>query len=355
MIRVFCLCFAITCNFLLTRSHHDFVDDVTDAYIIGTFLDIMEMDSLASTPVGLPVFSLMNSNKINEWITGKAKEVIDVLQLNDFSSLNQLQEDMKRLDADETVLKSMLSEGIYTCVLCGKAYTKAAWFKKHLQKKHSFTFSSPVQSSNEVNPVQCFLFMSLLLRDTSDSYRMGDGERIVRNAYFEWLYASSLHHTKYALWLWRMISYVDAVLSPQESVEYKWNMTVNMKGGIQNNIANDCCVELQVQNIKKQLNTQGSNKSFKSAQRICMTTQVVEGIMDQLQLTIKSVKPKKSRPNVDKTSDILKMVTHLRKHGPVRSVRWESFSSHQDPLHKIRAGVLFDWIGNNQKIASLYM
>lgn len=55
---------------------------------------------------------------------------------------------------------------------------------------------------------------------------------------------------------------------------------VNLKGGIQNNIPNDNCVELQVGNIKRQLNTQRSNKSFQSAQNICMTTQVVEDIIE---------------------------------------------------------------------------
>lgn len=107
----------MTSNF---RSHQQFVDDDTDAYIVGTFLDNMNIEALSSVPKDLPPFSLM----------------------------------------------------------------------------------------------------SLLLRDTIDSYKMGGGDRIVRNAYFEWLFASSLHHTKYTVWLWRMIAYVDAVLSPSESAEY---------------------------------------------------------------------------------------------------------------------------------------
>lgn len=252
----------VTSNF---RSHQQFVDDVTDAYIVGTFLDNMNMEALSSVPKDLPPFSLLSNEQIANWLLKQVEVVMDCLQLNNFSSLNFLHDEISKLDKDESVLNSMMSETGYACAICGKTYSRAAWFKKHLQKKHAFVFSDSETCKLKVNPLHSFLQMSLLLRDTIDSYKMGDGDRIVRNAYFEWLYASSLHHTKYTVLLWRMIAYVDAVLSPAESAEYKWNMTVNLKGGIQNNIPNDNCVELQVGNIKRQLNTQGSNRSFQSS------------------------------------------------------------------------------------------
>ncbi|XP_062599501.1 uncharacterized protein LOC134261026 [Saccostrea cucullata] len=276
----------VTSNF---RSHQQFVDDVTDAYIVGTFLDNMEMETLSSAPKSPPLFTLLNDGQIKSWIMQEAGKIMDCLNLNNFANFNFLHEEISKLDADETVLNSMLSDAGYACAVCGKAYSKAAWFKKHLQKKHGFVFSDSSSFEMKINPVHCFLQMSLILRDTIDSYKMGDGDRIARNAYFEWLFASSLHHTKYAIWLWRMIAYIDAVLTPAESVEYKWNMTVNLKGGPQNNIPNDNCVELQIGNIKRQLNTQGSNKSFQSAQNICMTTQVVEAIMENVQRTVQGL------------------------------------------------------------------
>ena len=72
--------------------------------------------------------------------------------------------------------------------------------------------------------------MALILKDIIDSYKMEDGDRIVRIAYFKWLYASSLRHTMFAIWLWRMNAYVNTVLTPTESAECKWNSTVNLKG-----------------------------------------------------------------------------------------------------------------------------
>lgn len=74
--------------------------------------------------------------------------------------------------------------------------------------------------------------MLLFFRDIIDFYKMGDGDRIVRNVYFEWLYVLFFYYIKYIVWLWRMIVYVDVVLFLVESVEYKWNMIVNLKGGI---------------------------------------------------------------------------------------------------------------------------
>lgn len=66
--------------------------------------------------------------------------------------------------------------------------------------------------------------MLLFFRDIIDFYKMGDGDRIVRNVYFEWLYVLFFYYIKYIVWLWRMIVYVDVVLFLVESVEYKWNM-----------------------------------------------------------------------------------------------------------------------------------
>lgn len=49
-------------------------------------------------------------------------------------------------------------------------------------------------------------------------------------------------------------------------------------GGFDQNTLNDNCVELQIVKIKKQLNTQGANKSFNSLRTVALTTQVVDGI-----------------------------------------------------------------------------
>lgn len=278
---------------------------MTDGYIVGTFLDLMDMDDLDSTPHPVPVFSIMNSDQKIKWLYKAADNIMDVLHLKDLTVIETLIRDMSAFDKDESNINAMKVDEGYLCALCGQKYTKTGWLRIHLVKKHHWQFHSETAKTSTVhNPVKCFLFMSLLYRDTCDSYHMGDGDRIVRNAHLEWIYASALKHTKYKIWLFRMLTYIISILNPQQRFEYIWNMTVNLKGGIGKNIPNDNCVEIQVHNIKSQLNTQGSNKSFESARQICMTTQVVDAIKENLMATTRTTVSKRSRPAVDKTKDM---------------------------------------------------
>ncbi|KAK6175433.1 hypothetical protein SNE40_013898 [Patella caerulea] len=107
----------------------------------------------------------------------------------------------------------------------------------------------------------------LLLRDTNDAYRQGDGYRIERNSKFEMLLADVGHHYKYKLWLFRFNAYMSALLTEREAEEYKWNCTTNTAGGIGKNIPNDNLVELTVQAVKKKVQSQGANATFDSARK----------------------------------------------------------------------------------------
>lgn len=263
------------------------------------------MDNMTSNPSETPVFSLMTDEEKVDWVTKAAVEVLDHLQLSKFDSLDELSDNINSLHRDELNINAMHNGEKFECAMCGNSYIKENWFRKHLQKKHQWKFHSPEEKSSATDsPIKCFLFMSLLLRDMNNSYCMGDGDRIMRNAFFEWLFASALGHTKYKIWLFRMISYVSGLLSKKQAYEYKWNMTANLVGGTGHNIPNDNCVEIQVHNIKSQLQSQGSNKSFESAKNICLTSQVIEDIKEQLMKTTYSYKTKRFRPPVDNTKDI---------------------------------------------------
>lgn len=327
--------------------------DVTDSYIIATFLDVMQMEDLSCTPKPIPLLSLMSHDQKNEWLLNAAEKVLNELKINEVS-FQAITNDMGALDGDTSNLDAMKSEDFYLCAVCGKQYYKRGWLKKHLQKKHHWKFHIPEGHSKDNNPIQTFLFMSLLHRDTCDSYRMGDGERIIRNVYFEWLFAAGLKHSKYKIWLFRTLCYI-YLLSPEQSFEYKWNTTINLKGGTGQCIPNDNCVELQVHTIKSQLNTQGSNKSYKSAKQICMTTQVIDAVRDNLMSSTKTAKSKSSRPTVDKTKDIVTVINCLRSKGFVKDLIWSSFHSFKDPISHIDKIDLHDWILHQKEIANLYL
>jgi hypothetical protein len=211
-----------------------------------------------------------------------SKRIVESLELSEKDSISKLTTDLTALHSDGCQLEAMKIGDQYTCCLCGKTYTSLNWFKQHLVKKHHWNFHKVNEDAPVSNAVKHFLFMSLLFRDTCDSYKMCDGDRSIRNAHFEWLYDSSIKHSKYKIWLWRMVSYSMSLLGAKESFEYKWNICVNLHGGVCNNIPNDNAVEIQVHNIKQELNRQGANKSYESAKQVCMTTQVVSDIKQNL-------------------------------------------------------------------------
>lgn len=345
------------CTFLFFRSHHDFIKDTTDGYILAAFLDMFNMEKLDSMPQAFPLFSLMNEDQKCDWLLKVAEQLLNELKIDETltTTFETVMNEIKSYDVDHTNIKAMKEEEVYQCALCGLQYRKEGWLKKHLLKKHGWKFhDSSSVSPNTSSPVQTFLVMSLLYRDTCNSYRMGDGDRIVRNAYLEWIFAAGLKHTKYKLWLFRLLCNI-FILNPKQSFEYKWNMTVNLQGGIGQNIPNDNLVEMQVQNIKSQLNAQGSNKSFQSAKQICLTTQVTDAIKKGMIKTTKTVTSKGKRPEVNKQSDLEAIVKCVRSKGLVKELNWPSFSKFTDPISTLKCNDLHAWICHQKCVANIHL
>lgn len=91
----------------------------------------------------------------------------------------------------------------YTCT-CLKEYNTLGFFKRHLIKEHNWIFDVPKQDQSQSKTDLIALYKPsfmkmLLLRDTYNAFRMGDGDRILRNSKFEMLCASVRGHTKYKL------------------------------------------------------------------------------------------------------------------------------------------------------------
>lgn len=132
-------------------------------------------------------------------------------------------------------------------------------------------------------------------------------------------------------------------------------MTVNLFGGTGHNIPYDNCVEIQVHNIKSQLESQGSNKSFESAKNICLTSQVIEEIKEQLKKTTHSYKTKRFRPPVDNTKDIKLIVECLTKNRPIKELTWPAFEHFKDPIKSNDVNKLHDWIKHQKIVANEYL
>jgi hypothetical protein len=240
----------------------------------------------------------------------------------------------------------------YSC-FCGKPYKTEGHFRKHLSSVHKWKFNTPIAKENLGGSVSCFLRMACLLRDTNDAYKMADGERCTRNAKFEWRYASATKHSKYKLWLWRMLFYTIALLSPRASYEYKWNISTNLVGGVDKNIPNDNCVEIQVKTIKNQLKTQGANKSFESARTITLTTQVLDEVKMNLVRENNTIRSSRNRPNVDKSVDIKTIASCVlnMSDGQIKDLEWKSFTKFKKPLESLDTLKLYHWLNENKAVA----
>lgn len=212
------------------------------------------------------------------------------------------------------------------------------------------------QETGSAAMLAAFCRMAFLHRDTKDAYQMADGDRIFANAKMEMMYAYAMKHTKYRLWLWRMLSYEMCLLSPREAFEYKWNTSANLKGGQGNNIPNDNVVELQVGEIKKRLQREGSNKSFDSAQTICKTTQLVTQVVKNLQTENKAHVTGRQRPQVRKMKDLTALIQEIRE-ARVLEVGKPSatFPDYKDPLTRIDLQEFQEWVKKQNEIASATM
>lgn len=151
-----------------------------------------------------------------------------------------------------------------------------------------------------------------------------------------------------------MISYIIALLSPRESFEYKWNISTNLVGGVDKNIPNDNCVELQVKTIKNQLKTQGANKSFNSARTITLTTQVLDDVKMSLLKENNNVRSSRVRPGVDKRTDIMTIANCILNmcNGQLTDLEWKSFTKFKKHLESIDALKLYQWIVENKIITN---
>lgn len=162
-----------------------------------------------------------------------------------------MSEEAKEMDTQSLSIQLMFDNDLQKCVCsCGKQYRTLGFFKRHLVNIHNLVLrdnedptlgsscecSTPDSSfKSETDKVAnyraSFMKNASLLRDTYDAFSMCDGERIVRNAKFEFLCADVRKHTKYKLWLWRFVAYTIALLSPKQAYKYMWNCASSTTGG----------------------------------------------------------------------------------------------------------------------------
>lgn len=304
-----------------------------------------------------------------QWLKVQASNILQdyLLPSEDMEEAAQsvVSEEAAEMSAIERLIAQMKNaDNKYVCseLGCGKMYKRVGNLKNHLRAIHDWKIARPHKSdaaessSGPSGPAvtSTFVKMALLARDMYDAYKHGDGNRVFRNAKQFFLYAECCHHTKYRLWMWRMIAMEKSVLSVKEAHEYKWNIAVNLQGGKGTNIPNDNLVELQVGAIKKLIQAQGANKSFQTAQVACKTSQIITGMRDQFVKINKTHRSSSKRPAADNTKDIDIMVSEILQANILQGVddprNLETFANFKDPLMTIDVPKLFSWVKEQKEI-----
>ncbi|KAK3099437.1 hypothetical protein FSP39_004353 [Pinctada imbricata] len=340
------------------RSHFAFIEDYLDAMVTGACLHLLGLESLDSQPTSRQELfeAIPDSDKL-KYIKDIARDILDKY-INISQDLQDIEQQVQELDLETLHLKNMFdpSTGIYTCSACTKQYKIEGFLKRHLVQKHGWQGVTNLQRSEQTDRVAIYhsslMKCALLLRDTNDAYKMGDGDRIMMNAKFQMLLSGVGHHTKYQLWLFRFLTFGLCLLSPREKFEYKWNCTTNICGGIGRNIPNDNLVEIMVHRLKEKVKLQGANVTFDSAKKSALSLQIQDEIKQNLMRELQMKPKSRHRPKVAKTCDIELMIAELRKadvfsHHSDRN--YAHFSNFQDLFRRVKVNDLHKWISDQKQ------
>ena len=271
-----------------------------------------------------------------------------------------IEEPVTAFDEQEGNIKRMKQlDGSFKCGECNKRYASRGWILRHMRLQHEWPVVEQEAARREQPTAKAvhasFVKMAFIARDTWDAYRMGDGDRVLRNAKLEFLYAFGTWRSKYRLWLWRQTANDIALLTEREAYEHRWNVSVSLEGGIGKNIPCDDLCELQVRRIKKALATQGPNKSFESARFLCHTSQVIDELLLNLQRQSHGHRSGRGRSAVDKSGDVFRIARELQSSGFDEQVKHDSFQTFVDPLSRIQMVKLCEWVEEKKKHAKEYL
>lgn len=339
------------------RAHSAFLEDVLDGSIISAGCSYWGIDSPDQQPtLNKPppiVYRLLSPDEQLKW----ALEVASNVRVNLCSSdvirqhVEYLRTNMTAHQQADEWCECNKREGWYQCPACRNRYKTRNGFIKHVSSSHQTLQSRcVVPNAHRLSPPipdrQSLLHLLLLIRDLSDAHAMGDGDRIFRDLKLAFMYFFTTGHTKYRLWIWRMLAYDIAILTPRRAFEYRWNTCVNVNGGIHANIPDDNLVELNVRQLKELLRNQGSNVSYESARIACLSMKFMDAVKLNLKKSCGLTKVIGRRGECDKMTDVLLIAKELML------CETNGQSTFIDPLLRINAEALHTWISGQKITAS---
>ncbi len=290
------------------------------------------------------------------WLTEQSKAIVEemcpILSAGGVKGqLLQLKKSLQLLESNSVNVNDKFRDGYYHCSehdCRSKCKTKQG-FERHLHNSHHKTLDIVPEQSEPVLKSDTLLQLLMLIYDLWDSLTTGDGNRIFRNIKLVFLYLFTSGHIKYRLWLWRMIAYDTAILSPKQAFEYRWNMCANIQGGHVNNIADDNLVEILIKKLKALLRSQGSNLNINSARTSALTMLTLEKAKDSIIAECQGVKQKNHKRLSKKKNDVIAIAHELM------GSCVDKQSKHIHPFHKVDANAFLKWHKDQVLIACNFL
>ena len=352
----------------------NFFDDILDGHIVAAACHYFGMKDQYALPTRnkIPLFidKIPNSEQL-DWITNVAKSILDIYVMEESTAVPDIYEDTEYMATQMASLTDKDDENRFRCphTDCPKAYKQFHWLKRHLKNKHNITVNiNPPMHSQSLpsakydgiyNVASAFMKVGLLFRDTDDAFRMGDGNRLLRNAKFELLHFHQGHHIKYRLCMWRVLAYYTAILSAREAYEYKWNMSFNIGRGMGHLIPNDNLVEINVHLLKDQCRKMGANVTFEGCRKWVKCLKYLHDLSETVDVATKKT-PKGGKHTKSKRDKEIALVVQelvqqeVFKFTPNREhASFPNFSS--DLLASVDTVQLNQWMNRNKTRAAKEM
>ena len=325
-----------------------FLEDCLDGQILAACFLHWGVDGFDKSPVrNKPpvILSLLTIEERTKWLQEQVDKIYNIMNPSTIDvSVSKLMENVMACEANEETINSSLCTETFHCKThgCNAKYKTKAGIRKHFEvTKHAMLMNADSLHTEKAKKSPTLITMLLLLRDLNDAYRMCDGDRVFRDIKLVLLYFYNTGHSKYRLWVWRMLAYDQALLSPKQAFEYRWNISANVLGGMEHNIADDNLVELHVKLLKQQLRKQGPNVTFQTALTASKTMQLIKNIkknlMEESGIKSKCYHSNASHKSVDKTKDLIMIATEINKGRNTEKL------DYVDPICRINSEEFVKW------------
>lgn len=280
----------------------EFLDKVTDAYLINGALVHFGMGSIEDQPT---------------------KNVYDG---------SVLDEDGKRKHAEKTIADFLEEHVVYNvpelshlaptsndlkCRVCQKVYKRPTALKKHEKDKHGImeadrTATEESQKEDKLRNYTHQLLIMLLLRlDHNDAIKHGNGGRVIRLYKYFCLYFKVSNCLKYSFAMLQLQAQVSALLSPRLAHSLTWNRFVNHQGKADSNHPMDLEIEHDNKLFKTDCQSYQGEITEKSIQRVGRSTMPSDEILRNFDKSSEVKRLSGKHTMMSTQEDVLALVEHL--------------------------------------------